>query len=175
MSNDPFGGNPFATQTVINAGDPMPEEATPMTTNATPPSSSEALFSYTTKVGSNLLTARGQSIDEFKANLESLESVIEQCKKLNGLGMSGSPAMAAPTAAPAAPASTPAPQRVASPTAPGGPAKTCAHGAMVYEEWGTNSFNPQFPNRAWKCPVAVEAQDWKAPGSCKTVWVNPPK
>lgn len=137
--------------------------------------SSEAAFSFTTKVGGDLFTVRGNSAAEFKTNLEAAvtadlityaTAVQEAAAGINAVDLAKQHLGA--TVQPAAP-STPNPWQQPAQAAPAAPANgpTCAHGAMTYKEGvaGPNAKTPGKPYKMWACPSRDRSDQ------CKAVWV----
>lgn len=142
--------------------------------------STEASFSYTTKIGGDLFTVRGNNPAEFKANLEAAVTanlidyalaVQEAANKPTQpagvtvaeqhLGAHVIPAAAAPDNPWATPAPAPAP------AAPAGDGPTCAHGPMTFKSGtaGPNSKTPGKPYKMWACTGPRGS-------TCDPVWVR---
>lgn len=141
---------------------------------------SEANFSFTTKVGQDLLTVRGNTIDEFTVNLvgaamvpaighllsvlDGTESTLSEAAAVNTVATGLGGVVATDPFAPVAPAPTfnPSAPVAPAPTASVGD-RTCQHGTMVKRvgngargEW-----------RAWFCPTPKDT-----PGQCKPVFAD---
>lgn len=138
-------------------------------------SSTEANYSFTSKVNGDLLTVRGDSVDEFKHNLETLvtSGAIDYVKAVQDHAK-GDPAAVVTrhTEAQAAPepqgkwavAPQPAPNGAAAwantpagggvlntPQSPSGPptGQSCRHGARVFKEGVSKAGKPY---KLWACP-----------------------
>lgn len=135
--------------------------------------SSESNYSFTAKTpAGNLLTFRGDSIEEFTAHLltgadPSLPGLLESVEA----NLGNRPG--APVAPPAAPVTAPAPAQPAPPSSgwgtPAAPvdngAPTCPHGVRVFKS-GVSKTNGR-PWQAWMCPAPKNT-----PGSCQPEWVK---
>lgn len=120
-------------------------------------SAGEAMFSFTTKVRGDLLTVRGNTEDEFRANAMSAIACIEQLAELHGFATAftmAEPAVEDASSGASTPAPAQAPQQWEPPRGPApsgdapqqgssGVAPHCAHGPRTYRE-GTGN------NGAWK-------------------------
>ena len=110
---------------------------------------SEAPISYTVKIeGTDLLTFRANTEEEFIQRAMNGGPVIEWAKHLHQLANGGASAPA-PAQAPAAPAYTPAPAPAAAPVVEDsvGPAPACRHGQM---KWVVSK-DPSNPWKGWFC------------------------
>ena len=134
--------------------------------------SAESNFSFTTKVNGDLLTVRGDTLDEFHGNLASVvansQAIITDIGLLQAAGHATSavvaaaptpPPAAAPAApgwgAPAAPAAPPAFAAAAVPACQHGP-RTPRRGQSAKGPWA-----------AWFCPTPKGT-----PGQCDAIWVD---
>ena len=128
--------------------------------------SSEAKLSYTTKVkGTDLLTARGDTEDEFLASYEAMLRIKARIE-----GDTPTVAEAAATVKQVIPGSTeitPEPAAAPAPAAPDAFANAtvpqCPHGVKVARS-GTSAKGPW---KAWMCPTPKDT-----PGQCKPQWVT---
>lgn len=138
--------------------------------------SGESNYSFTAKTpAGNLLTFRGDSIEEFTAHLltgadPSLPGLLESVEA----NLGNRPG--APVAPPAAPASAPAPAQPAPPSSGWGQPATapqqaiqdaphCPHGVRVFKS-GVSKTNGR-PWQAWMCPAPKNT-----PGACQPEWVK---
>jgi len=179
---DPFASSApepeeFALDTVITDETPIPESkpTKKSTTKKDTPnlSMTEAPFSMTTKLDGQLLTVRGRTVEEFNANAAELAANLSGVKALNAaVGVAGG---AAPRAAAAAPAKKNYQARQAQAAKPAGAvprtSAECAHGELVYSEWGENRYGK--PYQAFKCPVPYK--DPECCGNDATLWFNEAK
>jgi hypothetical protein len=148
---------------------------------------SEANFSFTTKLNGDLFCVRGNTAEEFSANLTAAVTgeLFDYClafqeaaRKATGDTETVASAVLGARPAPApAPAvrgldataikhtQAPAPAPAAKPQ---GTTPTCAHGEMQWKEGisGPNSKNPGTPYRMWACPSSNRNDQ------CKPVWVK---
>lgn len=138
----------------------------------------EATYSFTTKIGNDLLTVRGDTIDEFAMNLASLHDHVEVIELITTIQSKLKPGTVADiqkafngTVIPdplAAKPTPPAPVRPAgfspAPTnAPTGVAPMCEHGPMRFVKGGiAKATGKGFP-AFWSCTMP------KGPGQCKSV------
>lgn len=135
--------------------------------------SGESNYSFTAKTpAGNLLTFRGDSIEEFTAHLltgadPSLPGLLESVEA----NLGNRPG--APVAPPAAPVTAPAPAQPAPPSSGWGAsaapvdsgAPTCPHGVRVYKEGGGGNTGKR-PWKAYMCPAPKGT-----PGACQPQWV----
>ena len=134
--------------------------------------SAEANFSFTTKIGTDLFTVRGDSLQEFAANLESIadnaQLVAETLTKVQAIG----------AAAPLVNVAAPTPPPAAAPAAPGwgAPAAPAAPPAFAAAAVPACQHGPRTPRRgqsakgpwaAWFCPTPKGT-----PGQCDAIWVD---
>ena len=133
--------------------------------------STESNFSFTAKTArGNLTTFRGDTIEEFTANLlagadPSLPGLLESIE----VNLGNQPG--APAAPPAAPVTAPAPAQPAPPSsgwnqpapAPQQAAPACPHGVRVFKSGNKNGRTWQ----AWMCPAPKGT-----PGQCQPEWVK---
>lgn len=141
--------------------------------------SSEANFSYTTKINNDLLTVRGDTFDEFLKNavaLASVPAVNHLVGVLDGTTVVEASAVAAvaaafgaePVAAPAvySPPVDPFGSSFAPVAPPAGAAagdRTCTHGVMVKR----TGMGAKGEWRAWFCPTPKDT-----PGQCKPAFAD---
>lgn len=138
--------------------------------------SSEANYSFTTKINGDLFTVRGDSFEQFHAHLA--EAVANAQSLITDIGLLQASGHATPVvvaAAPAAPATPPpAPVQAAeAPIAPatpqqgwGAPAPVkpmCTHGPRT----GRSGHGAKGEWRAYFCPTAKGT-----PGQCEPEWVK---
>lgn len=128
--------------------------------------STESNFSFTTKVNGDLLTVRGNTLEEFRANLDAAPNIITLVQRLSDAA-SGNYAKVAATV-PAAVAQTfPAATQVADPfesaTAVNAVASapTCAHGARKHST-GTSKAGKAY--NGWFC------QSRDRDNQCAPIW-----
>lgn len=138
---------------------------------------SESHFSFTTKVNGDLFTIRGESLQEFAANLEAVadngQLVAETLTKIQAIGAAAplvnvsAPAAPAPQAPPAAVWGN-APQQAAPQSAP--PASfadaqtpACKHGPRN----PVSKSGPKGLWKAWFCGAPQYAND-----KCDPIWVD---
>ena len=136
--------------------------------------STESNFSFTAKTArGNLTTFRGDTIEEFTANLlagadPSLPGLLESIE----VNLGNQPG--APAAPPAAPVTAPAPAQPAPPSSGWGQpqaapqqaiqdAPHCPHGVRVFKSGNKNGRTWQ----AWMCPAPKGT-----PGQCQPEWVK---
>jgi hypothetical protein len=138
--------------------------------------STEANFSFTTKVNGDLFTVRGDDLQQFAANLEAVadnaQLVAETLTKIQAIG-AAAPLVntAAPTPPPApAPAAPAAPGWGAAPAAAAPPAAfaaatvpSCQHGPRTPRSGASG----KGPWKAWFCPTPKGT-----PGQCDAIWVD---
>lgn len=139
---------------------------------------SEANFSFTTKVNGDLFCVRGNTSEEFAANLTAAVTgeLIDYClafqeaaqatakPQANSVAVAQEVLGARPAAV-ATPRPAPTPQPAAKPQ---GSTPTCAHGEMAWKEGvsGPNSKNPGTPYKMWACPSSNRADQ------CKPIWAG---
>lgn len=128
----------------------------------------EANFSFTTKIGGDLFTVRGSTVDEFKENLVAsiVNELGDHIKGLQeSLGHNVTPQSAHETAAKylgavATGTATPSP----APKATGSsPTPVCKHGSMS----GRSGQGAKGPWKAWMCPSPKGTPD-----QCEPQWVR---
>ncbi len=128
----------------------------------------EANFSFTTKIGSDLFTVRGATIDEFKENLVSsvVTEIVDHIKGLQeSVGGTVSMQSAVDTAskylgAVATGKAQPSPAPTVN-SKSGGP--VCKHGPMT----GRSGNGAKGPWKAWMCPSPKGTAD-----QCEPQWVR---
>lgn len=139
---------------------------------------SEANFSFTTKVNGDLFCVRGNTPEEFAANLTAVVTnelidyalAFQEAAQATNAPKPSATAVAkevlgARPAAVATPRPAPAPQAAPKPD---GSTPTCAHGEMSWKEGisGPNSKNPGTPYKMWACPSPNRADQ------CRPIWAG---
>lgn len=135
--------------------------------------SSESNFSYTTKVGSDLLTVRGDTYDQFFANAVSLATVPTIAHLVSVLDGSAGTVTEQAAVAMVSNAFAAAPVNddpfgdsfaaVAPPAAAAAGDRTCTHGVMVKR----TGMGQKGEWRAWFCPTPKDT-----PGQCKPAFAD---
>ncbi len=126
--------------------------------------STEAKFSFTTRLGSDLFTVRGDTVEEFIANLDGSVHAVGNAQNLQAVstaigGLGGGTVVSQQPAPAAAPAPTPAPA-----AAPAGvPVPMCSHGQRVYKTGSGKKGQ-------WQAYFCAASKD--APDKCDPVWVD---
>lgn len=132
-------------------------------------STTEAKYSFTTKINGDLFTVRGDSFDEFHTNLAhagaNLQAFITDVSVLQAAGHAAPLVNNSTPAAPAwaAPQATGWEQASPPPAAANAAVPVCAHGPRTPRAGnGTNG-----PYKAWFCPTPKGT-----PGQCSPIFLN---
>jgi hypothetical protein len=165
-------GNPFATETVITEETPVPGEA------ETPKPVVQAVHSEA-PVSMNWRTANGVQVTLRFGTIEEAENGLVEYqnsslpKLVESIG--GQPSTLAQTRPQPQPSAPPAVPSQPQPTSTWRTTEECAHGPLVYKQWGMNKFGK--PYQAFQC--AEGAANYQSPSACRdqngkvrTTWLS---